>query len=193
MTKRNITPKQQRQKDRLDAARKEIRAAIEEHECFTVSEGNSECWICAKKYVDGKFQNVMYVTGVRPVAPAPPPPKPTECLCAKDSDGECPACKGAISGMILKLTDLAARTIADFQSITESADRPYCFGCGQRYVDYGMAKAFKGVFGQFGSREVVNEILVSLFKAMRGMGLTEAPLTLKAWADLCREKGWDRG
>lgn len=185
---RKITPEQQQQKDRLEAARKEIRDALQ-HQCFLLSEKSVECWICGMKYIDGRFCNPVHAQGVRPVAPEKPK-KQKKCRCKRDSDGECQKCKVAISDTISKLTDLIGRTLSDFKKITGEVEDPHCGACGMRYADWAIANGFKNAFGQFGTMAFARDLLGTLLKVLRQFGVQETPLMQKAWGDLCREKGW---
>lgn len=189
MSDRKVTPEQQKAKERLAAAREELKAALDGHECFLISEVSAECWVCGKPYINGKFPaGAQYVRAQVPVKISQlPEPKP--CRCEKDADGECNPCKAQISEQLGGFTGIATRSIADFRGIMKKSSS-LCNACQRRYMDWGLANVFKSVFGQFGSKEIAQEIAVNLVKVFQSMGIGGMPLTEKAWADLQREKGW---
>jgi hypothetical protein len=187
---RKVTSEQQRQKDRIDAARVEMRAAIDEHPCFLISDGTSSCWTCNRPYINGQFVNAAFVQAQRPAVQPKKLMTPKECYCEKDQDGECSKCKAVISEMISRMIALGERTFLEFKNLKKEVGNPSCGGCGQQYVDWAIANAFRKVFMRVGSKGLAQEILGGIFKAMSGFGITEAPLTQKAWFDLCQEKHW---
>lgn len=187
---RKVTQDDLNKRDRIYAARAELKAAIDGHQCFLFSESAATCWACDRPYVNGTFVNAVFVQGQKPVSHPKKVLTPKECYCEKDQDGECLSCKSVISAMIDKMIALGERTVSDFKNLKKEVGDPSCGGCGQRYVDWAIANAFRKVFVRFGSKELAQEILSAIFKAMGSFGITEAPLTKKAWADLCQEKQW---
>lgn len=188
MSDHKVTPEQQKAKERLAAARLELKASLDGHECFLISEVATACWVCGTPQVNGKFlTGSTYVAAPVPVKIALPTPKP--CRCEKDADGECNLCKAQISEQLNGFTGIATRTIGEFKTVMKKRSG-LCGACQRRYLDWGLANVFKSVFGQFDSKALAQEIAGQLARAFSVMGIEGMPLTEKAWLDLQREKGW---
>lgn len=122
-----------------------------------------------------------------------------KCDCTKDQDGQCQKCRSNLVGSVMAL----GRAIGEFDEKFEALRQEFnekvanisnihpaalCEGCAKQYVDFGMSKMISLILAD--AKKSTAEAVFSNILEKLGKYLKKRPLTDKAWADLCRRRGW---
>ncbi len=117
-----------------------------------------------------------------------------DCFCEKDADGECLPCRIGIQEYAKKITEVQLRASIEINRCISKV-KQVCRGCGERYLDFAISKVVSGLAesGMVGTcgREVVRAMTVQWVATLKERGAGVAPLTIKAWSDICATQGWD--
>lgn len=206
-----LTPEQQRQKNRLDAAKHEIRAAWDDHElhgCIPGEENYLECTICGKSKLGNDWISVVKPSPTpqqEPVQVKTEDPEEEDeyedeeiCLCPKDADGQCPSCRDGIiescKCTIVVFTKFfednqkAERDFRESLSKCNASVDERCSPCTDQYIDLGISKLISGLADV--EVPIAKAVMDAFKKSSISRGITAMPLTDKAWLDLCASKGW---
>jgi hypothetical protein len=116
---------------------------------------------------------------------------PDFCLCNKDQDGQCPACKQILSGFLGQLVSLFKEFQEKVHTLTHGGflEKP-CDDCTKRYIDFVGAKLLDDM-GKEVPEDISRALAGYIGKMAYGFGAAAIPLTEKAWTDICATQGWD--
>ncbi len=117
-----------------------------------------------------------------------------DCFCEKNADGECLSCRAGIQEYVQKITEVQLRASVEVKRCISKV-KHICNGCGEKYLDFAISKVISGLVegdlvgacGQGPLRALVAQWIATL----KERGVVAAPLTIKAWRDICATQGWD--
>ncbi len=118
----------------------------------------------------------------------------TDCFCQKDADGECLPCRIGIQEYTQKVTEVQLRASAEIDRCISKA-KSICPGCGEKYLDFAISKVISGLVDSdlvdACGPEALRVLVVQWIAKLKGRGVVAAPLTTKAWSDICAAQRWD--
>ncbi len=106
------------------------------------------------------------------------------CSCELDEDS---ACKKCPNNLWEAMTVLVTSNIAIAKASQYLHDM--CGSCHKRYIDYAVARMLP-MAAKTLDRSGVLLLVKMQFKTAK-LGNLKLPLTIKAWKDVCAEKGWN--
>lgn len=123
-----------------------------------------------------------------------------KCGCTKDLDGQCQTCRAklltgvnALAGAVREFQEKSEDLIREFDERSKSIRAVFdsgskCDGCAKKYVDFVMSRMISLVLAD--AERSVAERVFSIILGKLGKHMKKRPLTEKAWADLCKRRGW---
>lgn len=112
------------------------------------------------------------------------------CLCSMNEDGHCAACSAGLTEWLTSFAELQATYVKKIDDMGSLADKVSCEGCRAKYADVTMSKIFLSTVYAVPQQNVVVAMFNALQQVVATLGASQTPLLIKAYSDLCRERGW---
>jgi len=116
------------------------------------------------------------------------PPEDKICSCERDADGRCQTCIEKASRFVEKLVQFQKDVKRTLDRIIGELTH-VCRACDRKYYDFALAKVVRDYFSEAKENwkaelPLMQEVIQMYIGVGRGVGITQYPLTEKAWKEL---------